>query len=300
MNLFDQLVTEALKNQPDYSTLRIVVEKELLHHDILRVMRDNNLLQNLTFIGGTCLRCCYGGIRLSEDLDFTGGNHFSRDTLSSMGQVLTDSLQIKYGLKVIVNEPIKEAQNVDTWKIKIETRPSSKHLPTQRINIDICAVPSYEKQPRLLLNPYGVNMGTSGLIIQAQSREEIYADKLIAFALRANRIKYRDLWDIAWLHSQGVKPRLNLISSKLKDRSYMADSFLHLFDERISLIKQKKEMVIEFNQEMQRFLPAAHINKALEVENLWSAITYLMVDLEGQVYKALKPIAEVNPFQESL
>jgi hypothetical protein len=30
MNLFDQ----ALKNQPHLSSLRIVVEKELLHHDI--------------------------------------------------------------------------------------------------------------------------------------------------------------------------------------------------------------------------------------------------------------------------
>lgn len=37
MNLFDQLVTEALKNQPTLISLRIVVEKELLHHDILRI-----------------------------------------------------------------------------------------------------------------------------------------------------------------------------------------------------------------------------------------------------------------------
>lgn len=32
----------------------------------------------------------------------------------------------------------------------------------------------------ILLNPYGVDMGTSGLIIQAQSQEEIYTDKLLA------------------------------------------------------------------------------------------------------------------------
>ena len=73
MNLFDQLVTEALRNQPNLSSLRIVVEKELLHHDILRTLSQNNLLADLTFIGGTCLRTCYGSIRLSEDLDFTGG-----------------------------------------------------------------------------------------------------------------------------------------------------------------------------------------------------------------------------------
>lgn len=35
---------------------------------------------------------------------------------------------------------------------------------------------------------YGVEMSTSGLILQAQSREEICADKLVAFALRPNHI----------------------------------------------------------------------------------------------------------------
>jgi hypothetical protein len=38
----------------------------------------------------------------------------------------------------------------------------------------------------MLINPYGVDMGTNGLIIQAQSREEIYTDKLLEFALRPN------------------------------------------------------------------------------------------------------------------
>jgi len=56
MNLFDQLVTEAIKNQPHLSSLRSVVEKELLHHDILRILSHNNLLAHLTFMGGSpCL-----------------------------------------------------------------------------------------------------------------------------------------------------------------------------------------------------------------------------------------------------
>ena len=96
MNLFDKLVEEALQNQPDFSPLRIVVEKELLHHDILSVLSDNNLLQNLTFIGGTCLRYCYGSIRLSEDLDFTGGGNFSRDSLSTMGKISVSSSHLTF------------------------------------------------------------------------------------------------------------------------------------------------------------------------------------------------------------
>jgi predicted nucleotidyltransferase component of viral defense system len=287
MNLFDKLVTQALKNQPNLSSLRIVVEKELLHHDILRVLSNNNLLKNLTFIGGTCLRCCYGGERLSEDLDFTGGNDFTRDSLSIMGEVLIKNLHDKYGLLVQVSEPIKDKQNVDTWKIKIETRPQQKNLPAQRINIDICTVPSYEKRPIMLLNHYGVDMGTSGLIIQAQSREEIYTDKLLAFAFRPNRIKYRDLWDMVWLHGQGSKPNFELIPNKLLDRNYTIDYFLNLFDERKKLLTENGKMASEFKQEMRRFLSVEQINKTLEQENLWTFVAYLIEDLGNQIHKSI-------------
>lgn len=67
------------------------------------------------------------------------------------------------------------------------------------------------------LNYYGVDMGISGLIIQAESREEILADKIIAFALRKNRIKNRDLWDMAWLYQNNIKLSLDFISRKIED-----------------------------------------------------------------------------------
>jgi hypothetical protein len=283
MNLFDKLVTEALKNQPNLSPLRVVVEKELLHHDIFNVLSENNLLKDLTFMGGTCLRCCYGGLRLSEDLDFTGGTNFSRKTLSNMGEVLTENLQNKYGLLVQVSEPLKDKQNVDTWKIKIETKPEQRNLAAQRINIDICALPSYEKRPMMLLNPYGIDMGTSGLIIQAQSREEIYTDKLIAFAFRPNRIKYRDLWDIAWLHNQGLKPNLALVLTKLKDRSCTVNYFLNAFNERKKLLIENPKIATEFTQEMRRFISGKEI-KTLEQEHFWAVIIHLIEELGAQMH----------------
>lgn len=283
MNLFDNLVNEALANQPILAPLRIVVEKELLHHDILRVLSQHHFLSNLTFIGGTCLRCCYGGLRLSEDLDFTGGSDFTRKSLATMGQALIQSLNDKYGLLVQVTEPLKDKQNVDTWKIKVETRVAQKHLPAQRINIDICAVPSYEKRPMMLLNPYGVDMGTSGLIIQAQSREEIYADKLLAFALRPNRLKYRDIWDILWLHGQGLKPGFALIPNKLQDRNCTLDHFLDLFEKRRKSLRNDSSTVAEFKKEMHRFLPPEQVLQTLEQENLWLFLISLMEDLGSKI-----------------
>jgi len=58
----------------------------------------------------------------------------------------------------------------------------------------------------MLPNLYGVDLSTSGIFLRAQSREEILAEKVIALAFRENRIKNRDLWDIAWL----VQPLLVL------------------------------------------------------------------------------------------
>lgn len=283
MNLFDKLVNEALENQTELSPLRVVVEKELLHHDILKIMSQHNLLKNLTFIGGTCLRACYGGTRLSEDLDFTGGREFSRYDLSEMGRVLTECLHEKYNLPVVVHEPIKDINNVDTWKIKIETRPKKRDIPAQRINIDICAINSYEKQPMLLLNSYGVDMGTQSLAINAQSREEIYVDKLLAFALRPNRMKYRDLWDIVWLHQQRISPRLELIPKKLADRNLSDSDFKEKLNERTTQLSNDKNHSRDFQKEMMRFIPAQHSQNVLDNTDYWSYLTWLINDLNQRI-----------------
>ena len=140
----------------------------------------------------------------------------------------------------------------------------------------------------LLLNPYGVDMGTNGLIIQAQSLEEIYADKLLAFALRPNRIKNRDLWDIIWLHQQKLKPHLNLIPNKLKDRNISSESFLSLFEERRKLIETEKNMQIDFQNELSRFFSEQQINTIIKQEKLWSFIIYLMKDLGRQLINTLE------------
>ena len=55
--------------------MRPVIEKEILHYDILFCLDQAGLLKDLVFQGGTCLRLCYGANRFSEDLDFAGGNY---------------------------------------------------------------------------------------------------------------------------------------------------------------------------------------------------------------------------------
>lgn len=288
MSLFDELVDQALLNRPELSTLRVVVEKELLHHDIMRVLDATGLLKQLTFIGGTCLRACYGSNRLSEDMDFTGGADFTRSQLTTMAKALTEGLKTKYGLEVVVTEPIREEGNVDTWKLKIQTRPGRKDLPAQRINIDVCAIPSYQPRPMVMFNPYGVERGTSGLILSAQSREEIFADKLVAFALRPNQLKNRDLWDIAWLYQQQVKPALELIDLKLKDHRSPTQRYLDAFAQRTHSLSADPTIEKEFRNEMSRFLSNQIVSETIHSDDFWKFLSNLMSAYLEQVTQTLK------------
>ncbi|MEX0671384.1 MAG: nucleotidyl transferase AbiEii/AbiGii toxin family protein [Pirellulales bacterium] len=288
MSLFDQLVDQAMLARADLSALRPVVEKELLHHDILREMSAAGLLAGLTFMGGTCLRACYGSARLSEDLDFTGGSDFRRGDLAELATILTDRLQSRYGLPVRVSEPVKIGGNVSTRKLVIETRPGRKHLPAQRINLDICGIPSHDPRPMMLRNLYGVDLGTSGLILQAQSREEILADKVVALAFRENRIKNRDLWDIGWLVQQGVELPLRLIPLKIRDHKRTQADFIAVLEARLTGLRGQPAMRADFMAEMRRFLPAATVRDTIDKEPYWNSLTQVVTELGRKAVVALR------------
>jgi predicted nucleotidyltransferase component of viral defense system len=277
MSLFDRLVGQAMRARPELATVKAVVEKELLHHDVLREMSAAGLLARLTFIGGTCLRACHGSVRLSEDLDFTGGADFTRETLATLAGLLVERLEARYGLKVTVGEPAKDTTlGVATWKLSLLTQPERKDLPAQRIHIDICAIPSYDRRPMMLRNVYGVDLGTSGLILHAQSREEILADKFIALAFRPNRIKHRDLWDIVWLKQQGIELPLALIPAKINDHRHTAAEFRSQLEARLSALSATPAARRDFVKEMRRFLPAAIARETVEQESYWDYLTELV------------------------
>lgn len=289
MALFDALVDEALRNQGELSALRPVVVKEILHHDILRELSHADLLKQLTFIGGTCLRACYGSNRLSEDLDFTGGANFNKAELDKLKITLETRLTDKYELPITVTEPKAEKQgNVDTWKLKVNTQPERPDMPAQRIHLDICAVPSYQVVPRTLRNHYGINLGTESLIIRSQTREEIFADKLLAFAMRPGRLKYRDFWDIGWLTQAGVEPAYDLLKAKLADHGELEEDFLQRSDERLGLLADDEQQQRDFVFEMARFIPPDRLNQTIRQEGFWAYISSTVTEKVRQAQKQIE------------
>ena len=85
--------------------MRPVIEKELLHYDILFSLDKEGLLDILTFQGGTSLRLCYGSPRFSEDLDFAGGRDFAGRQMAKMKESLEHYIGARYQLDVWVKEP---------------------------------------------------------------------------------------------------------------------------------------------------------------------------------------------------
>lgn len=53
--MLKEAVRQAVQARPEYAAIAPVVEKEILHHDIMHVLVQQGALQRLGFIGGTSL-----------------------------------------------------------------------------------------------------------------------------------------------------------------------------------------------------------------------------------------------------
>lgn len=269
MNMLSKVVEQVLANKPEFIGLEDVVEKEIFHHDIMSVLHQEGLLAKLTFIGGTSLRLCYDSSRLSEDLDFTAGVNFKAASFFGLGEQLQLFLQRKYDLNVSVHEPSLTKNNTSTWKVTIEKFSDRPDLPSQKMHIDICALPSFDIVHRPLIDHYGVKPQMLGLPIPVQSMTEILADKMVAFAYRERRIKPRDVWDIVWLTQQRVKQNAVLVQQKLSSRHKQQDDFVDLLTKHTKLILTSNEIKTDFNQEMSRFLPLSTSQKTISQAKFW-------------------------------
>ena len=91
-NRFESMVEGLFRANPEILYQRTAVEKELFHQDILRILKKCGILDSLVFMGGTCLRLCYGSNRLSEDLDFSTEKVFSAEEMDYLSESVSKGL----------------------------------------------------------------------------------------------------------------------------------------------------------------------------------------------------------------
>lgn len=267
--------------------LRAIIEKEIIHYDVLSVMSDKGYLANLTFQGGTALRLCYGSERLSEDLDFTGGTGFKQETMTHLKGDIETYLHDKYGLAVTVRPPKEVPSNegilVSAWQVTVETRPEDRSVPRQRVKIEVANVPSYTRETRLIQNNYPA-LPNAEVLVQVQTQEEIMADKLLAFPI-SSAIRYRDIWDLAFLARHNIKPDLRLLKQKIND--YSVSKYPVALSSRVNALRDIIESN-EFRDQMSRFLPSDSINNKVARPEFREALFHQVNDLFSVVRQGLE------------
>ncbi len=297
---FEKIVNKAMSND-HVSHMRAVIEKELLHYDILFALEKGGFLDHLVFQGGTSLRLCYGANRFSEDLDFAGGKDFSSSTLSEMKACIEHYVGTRYGLEVTVKEPSKLREDpkyselkIDKWQIAVVTSPQQKHTPKQRIKIEVANIPAYTKTPLpLTLNYDFLPDGYSDTLILTETLDEVMADKLVSLPATQKYVRNRDIWDLAWLKQQGATVQPQLVEQKLRDYKIIG------FSEMLaSMITRLPEIVTgeQFIAEMKRFTPTDVYDRTLGQEKFIQYLTNTLVSMLKELESKLSSNNTMSEF----
>lgn len=256
---FNALVEQAMA-AGDYRHMRPVIEKELLHYDILHSLDRHRLLDHLVFQGGTYLRLCHGAPRFSEDLDFVGGRDFNSGDLETMKDCIERDIGKRYELKVQVKPPKLLGQEpgyrdvrVDKWQISVITAPDRPDIPRQRIKLEVAAVPAWTREVHALRRNYDfLPDGYEDILVPAETLDEIMADKLVSLINCRHFVRHRDIWDLRWLGQRSANPDPALLEHKIED--YRVDDWPELaramYENLPDIIKGK-----EFHDTLTRFIP---------------------------------------------
>jgi hypothetical protein len=303
---FNDLVDLAMAN-PALSAMRPVVEKELLHYEIFQALDAEGLLKGLVFQGGTSLRLCRGSNRFSEDLDFAGGKAFSADSMQRIKECVEKRIGERFGLKVTVNnKPAKVGEDgikhvrVDKWWISIETSPENPAMPRQKIKLEIANIPAYTRELVPLRANYDFLDGMPAVLVNAESLDEIMADKVLAFptSLLDNqgqpvgpdsaKIRHRDIWDLAWMATRGAKLVPELVIAKIQDYGVVGyPGLLTAAIERIPQIVKSSE----FKAQMTRFVDSSTVARTLATDGYADYLATSVRDLFIQMRTTLDGVA---------
>ena len=297
---FNQLVNLAMA-LPGRAAMKPVVEKEILHYDIFYALDNAGLLKDLVFQGGTSLRLCRGSNRFSEDLDFAGGKDFTSQKMLAIKSCIEKHIGERYGLLVEVKEPKEmaglpdyEGVKVDKWQVSVETAPQQRNLPRQRIKLEIANIPAYTRELMPLKLNYDFLLGYGSVLVNTETLDEIMADKLVAFPASVKNIRYRDIWDLAWLDQKGAKLVPSLVEQKVSD--YRIEGFAQLLEDAIERLPA---LVAgnPFTDQMQRFIDSETISSTLNKPGFLDYLTKTVGGLLGSLAVHIKGATDAAPEQ---
>jgi len=265
---FAELVELAMSSS-GLARMRPVIQKELLHYDILYSLDSEGLLDQLTFQGGTLLRLCHGASRYSEDLDFVGGKNLNRQQLEPLKHCIEHYIGHRYDLNVGVSESSdlkydreNDDLKIEKWQISVTTDPGKRHIPRQRIKIEIANIDACTREARAVRLHYGfLPEGYGDTLVLAEELEEVMADKLVSLVNTTGYVRNRDIWDLHWLKRKGVEIRIEWVLQKICD--YRIDDYQQKLDRMLKRLPEIIEGKV-FRRELEHFIPVDITQRTLD------------------------------------
>ena len=241
---------------PALADIAPAIENELLAMATLDTIHAHRLLPDeAVFIGGTALRLCYGSPRFSDDLGFHAPPNVHFESIDA--EALARELGAAVGAEIAINHPTSESTSALVCiSAALPERTRDGRRPQTRI--DMARKRQVDAHDTIVLFKMagGAVAGLGDLAEPCarlvSSREEILVDKHLALVGRSRRVKNRDLFDIMWLHQQGVEFQPDMLAAKLQAvRNDFADA-LH------DRAEAGRRAIADglYNAELERYLPA--------------------------------------------
>jgi len=264
------------------------VIREVVQHDILKGIAISPASSRVALRGGAALRRAYQNPRYSIDLDLVRGKSGSiSEEMDVIGDGIRTQLKNRFGEDASVAGPKSpkkgdKAHFVQIHRLEAKLRLGKRDVPLLRIPIEVADVPAYDYHPEMLPRP--LEMVGRDFMINVCSREEILADKVIAFAGR-KVIRNRDLWDIRWLVRHNILLDLDLLLKKAADYGLEGSSseglaqLLELRLAEMATIFQRAEL----EEELREFLDPVQAEVWIDQGRADDLLTAVRRWLEGVV-----------------
>ncbi|MEK9143331.1 MAG: nucleotidyl transferase AbiEii/AbiGii toxin family protein [Patescibacteria group bacterium] len=175
--------------------------REYIQYLFLNVLYSHPVSSRVYFKGGTAIHIIYHAPRFSEDLDFT--SHITGDAFSDL---ITDTFSHLTQSERLV---FKERKTITGKRYMLATT-NITDLPPVYVNLDFSFREKVLQPERSIIQTTFPILFTE--FVSHLSQEEMFAEKIRAIATRK---KGRDLYDLWYLSTRGVKLNENLVQQKL-------------------------------------------------------------------------------------
>lgn len=224
----------------DFKVDEFTVFREYLQLLFLSYLYRNRKAAKIYFKGGTAIHFFLGSPRFSEDLDFS--TDYPKEEIKKIIKEVKE--EIKKELWEIEISLLYQGEKSIRFRLKYQ--PSDFKYPlTIRIDFN-----EMEKPKKVIISPLVTRFPVAFFpLISHFSPEEILAEKVRAFLLRA---KGRDLFDLWFLLEKGIKWDQSLIEQKMREVGGRFEKGLFLGKIKNYSLKKLKLDLGKFLSEPQR------------------------------------------------